>query len=965
MADTGKQSPLGVNGLGSILNNAGFNINPIAESYMGSRRNNDEYTFGKIVSDTSLLWLTWAINDGYLRGSPGGGSTLTDTTYNNLIDIKGVGEKQIKGLGNSIPDTYIVYDPAHEPPSRPMWQGQATTGYALRGNIGQGQSATWRPYVVGENIPGTSQEWTNHSVTQWGWVACHALQAWNEFNWNGWIPVANRPPCKVSSSIPPEYKEFVSSFLTASSFVNYTNSAILSMENSKTFLKGTFSNQDDLISADITGVTLATKTFGQDLINTGKTIDLSTLSSFGLPSHLLRTLSKYRGVSQDLVLALLASELTSVEVDDLLNGTGEVPVDQEQKIYGAFLVITGQALIDSLIALDCRTAGIETLADLLNVRKLFPLSYEALTVPVYNATPSPTNSKTYYPIYQNGGINSQIVQFNFGDYLTNIIPNDQALAAGAFSVAVRQIRNIESVDIQKFARVVYSTETTVGLPLTSGTDVPVSLPLANAGTSKTAIGSGIHGTLTMSDFFGSMSGLPYPWQGIYRNIRTLETTELRKIYQNLYLAVQWEQATATVDYDTISVEVSPGVFEDRYKVIGVTLANKGGGYLRENAAPPSITIVNGAGATASLVTDTNLYDLGSNGGGKYGRVTSVSLSPSGGLSSTVPTAIIDAPPGPGWPGMNSVVQGYLDQANAEIERIYSSVGNTSIRNELNAQWNILGTQLMIEQRARFAGIPPVPLIDYTDALVPYTGSLSEPDKDHYMNPYPMSLYNFIDAMPELSQNTAPHMQAQTIEAISNMNDVSGQSLVGQMRQERNQTRNLEAGINLDNNVPDKLSTQQIQLLSANGTAPGAISGQGVPSVNDTYTVPAYPGNIINGVESIPRPYGYVDPSIPGNYDEAGAFMLNQGGHTPGSLNSILNATNDSQAVVVHPLVPTGPAIPLTNEPIVPGALVPTNENNTPINLDANYTSSTMMPSSYTVEEAVNKVIECNECCWVT
>jgi uncharacterized membrane protein YgcG len=35
----------------------------------------------------------------------------------------------------------------------------------------------------------------------------------------------------------------------------------------------------------------------------------------------------------------------------------------------------------------------------LNVKKMFPESYLTLTVPIYNAVPGPTNSKTYYPIY--------------------------------------------------------------------------------------------------------------------------------------------------------------------------------------------------------------------------------------------------------------------------------------------------------------------------------------------------------------------------------------------------------------------------------------------------------------------------------------------------------------------------------------------------------------------------------------
>lgn len=1160
MADTGKQSPLGVNGLGSILNNTGFNINPLAESYMGLSRNNWYHQFGKVVNDTCLLWISWAINDGFRRGYPNDdpeetpeyndrtptvgnqGPTLLNSVYNKLIDVKGIDKSVIRALGNAIPDTYIVYkadgtpvDPAHEPPTKPMWQGQATTGYALRGNKNQAQSATWRPYVVDGNIPGTSTRWPNHSVTQWGWVACHALQAWNEFNWNGYIPgipaypssklrnPQKRSPAPTDAGYKlPEYKEFTSSFLTADSFVNYSNDCIFSMENSKTFLKGTYSNQNDLISSDIAGISLATKVFGQDLINSGKTIDLATISTFGLPSNLLRTLNKCRGVSQDVILALLATEMTPVEIDDLMNSNGEVTFDQEQKIYGAFLIITGIALTDALIALGCKVPNLVSLAELLDLRKILPNSYPSLTVPVYNSTPGPTNSKTYYLIYQNGGTSSQIERFGFGSYLKNILPPDQALAAGAFSMAMQQVRNISSVDIEKFAKIVHSTENTANLPLTAGTDVPVNLPLANAGTGKTAIGSGVYGTLTMSDLFGCMSGLPYPWQGIHGNIKALETKKLTTIYQQLFLAVTWEKAVLKIEtiprYEPIPGKVYqpyippsgtpgdpdyypgqpelPGVFNLFYKV-EITLVEPGGGYGRGKAPDPIVTISpNNVGASVQATAGRAPKLAQSVHNGSYGRITAQihngveykyasnyeiwsprmpDQSCGGTEQPPEETIEIQAPPiarlpvlasgdpDPsgvnvpgvkwgacqglittgtiGWTGaltvMNDVVQNYIDgtdnggQANLEIKKIYDS-GNITKRNELNAQWATLGTQMMIEQRARFAAIPPVPVMDIDQAAVPYVlQPVPNPDadKDHYMNLYPTSLYNFIDAMPNLSKNTAPHMQSQTIEAISNWNTTGGQSMVGQTRQERNQARNLEAGINLDNNIPSELSKKQAQLLAANGTIPMALPEQGVASINNTFTVPAYPGTIVNDEVITPIPDGYVNPNIPGRFDQAGAFVVAQGKYIPGSLTPILTASalgpsNDGSGppepssvfipetvptspllsgsgsdyidsisgvpvannpakltpntvlvpstnkpidvVVVHTNVPTGPTVPLTdNIPLVPGLLNPTNENDVPLNLDSNYTSSTLMPASYTVEEAINQVIECNECCWIT
>jgi hypothetical protein len=109
MADTGKNSPLGVNVTGDYMNNTGFNINPVAQSYMGTSKKNNTYSFGSCVSGTCLRLLTWAINDAYTRGVVLK-TTAGTSVYDNLISI---GSSTIPGLGNSCPPTYIPLDPAN------------------------------------------------------------------------------------------------------------------------------------------------------------------------------------------------------------------------------------------------------------------------------------------------------------------------------------------------------------------------------------------------------------------------------------------------------------------------------------------------------------------------------------------------------------------------------------------------------------------------------------------------------------------------------------------------------------------------------------------------------------------------------------------------------------------------------------------------------------------------------------
>ena len=81
MSQSGKQSPLGVNVNGSLLQNVGFYINPVAQGYMGTSKTNTDYTMGTVVGGTCLRLLAYAINDAYTRG------VLGTSTYDNLISI--------------------------------------------------------------------------------------------------------------------------------------------------------------------------------------------------------------------------------------------------------------------------------------------------------------------------------------------------------------------------------------------------------------------------------------------------------------------------------------------------------------------------------------------------------------------------------------------------------------------------------------------------------------------------------------------------------------------------------------------------------------------------------------------------------------------------------------------------------------------------------------------------------------
>jgi hypothetical protein len=721
-------------------------------------------------------------------------------------------------------------------------------------------------------------------------------------------------------------------------------------------------------------------------------------------------------------------------------------------------------------------------------------------------------------------LNFQLPEKGFDSYLAGIIPDDQAVLAGAFSVAMQQIRNIERVPAQEFARVVYNNETNINLPLTNGTDVPTNLPLQSVAKTKEALGSGVNGQYTMSNFFGAMSGLPYPWKLLTESIKNLQTQKLINIYQEMFLGTTWEYAEVRItqpywstttrgfegsiaqpyedpvvsrnsdnpdyqpdpaepDYDPFpylngssgaktysefyySAGGQPAIWDWYYKIGSLTLTEDGGGYGRGTASNPNVYVairtgrsgrssadtslnvpcVNGldgycspTGARATAPVGRNPQDCASVGRKSYGRVSltanlgspyawrtgdsqatinwvdltgqdtldnpprtpilyagypeqSTNPRDQAFVNANIPreTVEIQDPPiemlpvldtgknpngantngrvfadpfmfgslgnlnpwEPGAPGLqaygtifwpdpgNAVVQGYIDQANTEIQAIKTRNGqNFQASTQLNALWDITAIALKHEQRARYIGVAPVP--------IPWDSRYAE---------IPTALNTFVDSIPEYAQQTAPHMAVQTLEHISNTDTTGGQSIIAMMRQERNQNRLAEVGIQLDNNMPTKITPQQEQRLMLNGTLPGAVEGvpggviPGIGGIGNTiYTIPAWPENT--------KPITYWDCAE--NQLKQITNLKN------GTLIPILAGEG---CPIVNPEVPTGPGTGLKPSPNIfendndSGS----NPNGTfpPANVNSNFTGTTLKPSTYDVGDAIDKVIECNCDCWI-
>lgn len=314
-----------------------------------------------------------------------------------------------------------------------------------------------------------------------------------------------------------DISKFVQAFNLASSYGRLTNQFINSAVNSQTYLANTFTTTNDMITGDITTINLATPTFGQDLINLGRLIDLSNLDVLGNPLALIQSIVSVTGAIPVLNLLLLAEGVPEEVVLNLTDPTLSVTDSVQKLIYRAMTKIDGTNLTQITQVLGVTTAGIDTMADLLNPVKLFPQSFQSLTV---------VTAVGVRAIYTNssGAVNTTLLSELPGyvqttvNRLSQIIPADQALGNRALAMSLSQVNGISTIQLPSFALTVKNMETTRDLPLLTALTTAVPPSVAEYYTTTLAIGNGPNGTIRIVDVIGLAGG----WVATDAFARTVE-----------------------------------------------------------------------------------------------------------------------------------------------------------------------------------------------------------------------------------------------------------------------------------------------------------------------------------------------------------------------------------------------------------------------------------------------------------
>jgi len=325
---------------------------------------------------------------------------------------------------------------------------------------------------------------------------------------------------------------FSQGFVAVQGYIASTNQYINSSVNANQYLGPLFTNMDDLVTANIASMTTDLPNYGVDLAKQGNLWNMAKLDLYGTPAGLIQQISALAGIRgrtvPELQNAMLAMGLSAGDIADLVNdnrvglnnptGLTQNEFDKLQLLaYSATTMISGDALAQILDILGVTTPGIDSLDDLLNPVKMFPLSYASLqtpspagAIPIFNSTGAVNSSIT--PI-----VNSYLPTASGCDELGKIIPPAQATANKAIQVAFQQINNIPTTTLPRLADAVLGNADnpwTVTQPYLANAVVSTGAPVPIYYRATTDVPAGVdinntaYWTPTTLGGLSTMAGLP-------------------------------------------------------------------------------------------------------------------------------------------------------------------------------------------------------------------------------------------------------------------------------------------------------------------------------------------------------------------------------------------------------------------------------------------------------------------------
>ena len=609
--------------------------------------------------------------------------------------------------------------------------------------------------------------------------------------------------------------KFVQAFGLLDAHARQVNLFLLSAINAYTYLANTFTNMDNLITGDLTSINLATQAFGSDLAKLGRLINFSNLENFGSPIALLQQLSQSGKFTPALTAALLNQGVPSNIISSprsggmegslgRLGGQSAAATNTIQKaMYRAMQTILGDDLAEILKILGITlpanprpsifarvnnyTDGLNSMADLLNPVKIFPNSYQSLTVVTSVGTrPIYTVANTLGTV--NDSLKTLLPKYIITAYdrLSTIIPPDLALANKALQVGFQQINTITSVTVDSLSEAFLAIETTKNLPDVIALTQPIltSTYQYYINTLAAGRGTGPNGTITTIDVIGTPSGIPHTAEitNLTTQLQQLETagnlTTLTSIYTDMIETIEGDFGDVSVGPIVIPSGPAAGTY---YAVAGaaITEAMNGGATYTSIVQTSTTGSGNNASITVIRATGTGLYSItlasggsshspgdvvtwaGDNFGGTSPanditiRVDSVNSPAAAIVDFTIlgGTGIVDTPPtGPGL----------IPAALTEIAAIISA--NAAAVASMNTSSDTIAAAL---ERVR------------------YNQSLSNLVWADLQANDQLSMLGFVQSLMSIGSDTTEGGAAQLLEGIADLTILGGQAVLAALREGRN------------------------------------------------------------------------------------------------------------------------------------------------------------------------------------
>ena len=532
------------------------------------------------------------------------------------------------------------------------------------------------------------------------------------------------------------YSQFVTGFMTVQGYLSTVNNYIVSAANVNNYLGPTFTNMDNLVTADIAGVNTDLVALGKDLAAQGQLSDLSNLELYGTPAGLLQQISNVTGVTgqslpaiQD---ALTAAGLTNANIADLVNdnrqsllnpsGLTQNEFDTLQKIaYNAMMGVTGTDLQELLSVLDVTTPNVTTMADLLDPAVIFPTSYLTMQTVGPNGTIPVFDSNGSVSAGVSAAVSSFLPTSTGCNELGKIIPPANAVANKAIQVSLQQISGIAATNLPTLAETINGFAPDAWTPTD---EYLADAVVSNPGDSSNPAAPGINGTP-----YRAQQDVP-PGTDI-SDTDYWESTSLGGLNTMAGLPLIQAQTTpvdpsvTTYFQNTVGTGSGPDGSITTVDVWGLAI-DADNFAAKLNTAAAAITALNALGTLNALKTT-------------YADML---------------TAVDD-----------TEMLGYISTANADIVTI--AAAQPSYVATLNTQWVAMATSMSQERTYQL------------DAGYDYT--LSQPANT-------AAIYGFALNLTQYAVDVNAGGSCQFLQSISDTTTRGGQAIVGTMREARNTMR---------------------------------------------------------------------------------------------------------------------------------------------------------------------------------